>query len=193
MMISQDDQSKTMTSVLSQINLGFSAIFMLEMVLKLIAFGKAYFYSGWNIFDFFVVLASILDIVLSYTGISGKSSAALSVLPQIARIFRVMRVTKILRMFKRFKGLQKLIETFLFSIPALGRGLSIVSLFMFISSILSTFLFEGIVSDYSGNFSDYKNFSNFHVSLQTLFIATSGENWYYFMYESIIPGYVTCS
>lgn len=145
-----------------------------EMVLKLFAFGKAYFYSGWNIFDFFVVMASILDIVLSHVGISGSSSAALSVLPQIARIFRVMRVTKILRMFKRFKGLQKLIETFLFSIPALGRGLSIVFLFLFITSVLASYLFSNVESDFSGNFSDYQNFKNFHLSIQTLFIMTTG-------------------
>lgn len=110
MMIDQDDQSQLMTNVLKQTNFGFSILFMVEMVLKLLAFSKAYFYSGWNIFDFFVVMASVLDLILSNIGVSGgASSAVLSVLPQIARIFRVMRVTKILRMFKRFKGLQKLI------------------------------------------------------------------------------------
>lgn len=79
------------------------------MVLKLFAFGKAYFLSGWNIFDFFVVIASILDIILGYAGIKNNQSSAFAILPQIARIFRVLRVTRLLRMFKRFKGLQKLI------------------------------------------------------------------------------------
>ena len=49
-------------------NFWFSIIFITEMTLKLLAFGKAYFFSGWNIFDFFVVMASILDIILSETG-----------------------------------------------------------------------------------------------------------------------------
>lgn len=79
------------------------------MTLKLSAFGKAYFLSGWNIFDFFVVMASILDIILDQTGTSNDQSNAIAILPQIARIFRVLRVTRLLRMFKRFKGLQKLI------------------------------------------------------------------------------------
>lgn len=54
-------------------------------------------------------MASILDIIMQYTGLKTGNSSAISILPQIARIFRVLRVTKLLRMFKRFKGLQKLI------------------------------------------------------------------------------------
>ena len=37
---------------------------MLECVAKLIAHGGNYFSSGWNKFDFFVVSASVLDIVM---------------------------------------------------------------------------------------------------------------------------------
>jgi hypothetical protein len=144
------------------------------MLLKLLAFGKAYFLSGWNIFDFFVVMASILDIILDSAGGASGASSALAILPQIARIFRVLRVTKLLRMFKRFKGLQKLIETFIFSMPALARGLSIVSLFLFISSVLASYLLGNIEYDYAGNIDDIRNFSDFHHSIQTLFIITTG-------------------
>lgn len=137
---------------------------MMECAFKLCTFGKGYFLSGWNVFDFFVVMASVLDIILQQTGSKSSSSSALSILPQIARIFRVLRVTKLLRMFKRFKGLQKLIETFLFSLPALAKGLSIVCLFLFIASVLASYLFGGIAGDYNGSFNDVKNFNNFHSS-----------------------------
>lgn len=152
------------------------------MLLKLCAFGRGYFLSGWNNFDFFVVMASILDIILGIVGADTGASSALSILPQIARIFRVLRITRLLRMFKRFKGLQKLIETFIFSMPALGKGLGIVCLFLFISSVLASTLFGDIVSDYAGNFDDISNFSNFHSSFQLLFIMTTGENWYYYLF-----------
>jgi len=109
MMIATNDQTSTTSDILDRINFIFSIIFIVECILKLSAFGKAYFISGWNIFDFFVVMASIMDIILQYTGLKTASSSALSILPQIARIFRVLKVTKLLRMFKRFKGLQKLI------------------------------------------------------------------------------------
>lgn len=192
MMVAQDDQSQSRKDTLSNINFAFSVVFIMELALKLLAFNKAYFLSGWNMFDFFVVMASVLDIILSTTGSSSSQSSAISILPQIARIFRVLRVTRLLRMFKRFKGLQKLIETFLFSLPALARGLSIVCLFLFISSVLASYLFEGILRDYTGFIDANRNFTDFHHSLETLFIITTGENWYVYMFESIKPGYVEC-
>lgn len=52
------------------------------MLLKLLAFNKGYFLSGWNIFDFFVVMASVLDIILTYTKVKSDQSSALSILPK---------------------------------------------------------------------------------------------------------------
>ena len=43
----------------------FTVVFIVEMILKLIAFGKTYFNNGWNKFDFFVVCAAIFDIILN--------------------------------------------------------------------------------------------------------------------------------
>lgn len=94
-----DDSAHLLTTVLTYMNLGYSCIFITEMIIKLLAYDKNYFLIGWNIFDFCVVMASILDIILTYAqGVT--STPALSVLPQIARIFRVLRVTKLLRLFK---------------------------------------------------------------------------------------------
>ena len=191
MMCQMDDSNPSYVLTLRYLNLGFSCVFMVEMVLKLLAYDKNYFLLGWNIFDFSVVMASILDIILTYAnGVS--STPALSVLPQIARIFRVLRVTKLLRLFKQFKGLQKLIETFIFMMPAFANGLALLLLYLFITSITACFLMSGITGDSSGFFSGQNNFMNFHSSLQTLFITLTGENWYVFMFESSVPGYVQC-
>jgi hypothetical protein len=43
----------------------FTVVFIIEMILKLIAFGGSYFNYGWNKFDFFVVCAAIFDIILN--------------------------------------------------------------------------------------------------------------------------------
>lgn len=64
MMVATNDQSPETVYILSQISFAFSVIFIVEFVLKFFAFGKSYFLSGWNVFDFFVVMASILDIIL---------------------------------------------------------------------------------------------------------------------------------
>lgn len=56
----------------------FSAIFGVEALLKLIAYGNTYFNNGWNKFDFFVVVASVFDILMDIIGtkaMEGLSSA----------------------------------------------------------------------------------------------------------------------
>ena len=44
----------------------FTAIFIVEAALKLFAYGRSYFDTAWNRFDFFVVISSIFDIGLKF-------------------------------------------------------------------------------------------------------------------------------
>ncbi|KYO17917.1 hypothetical protein Y1Q_0011559 [Alligator mississippiensis] len=60
MMVETDDQSKEMETILSRINLVFIVLFTGECVLKLISLRHYYFTIGWNIFDFVVVILSIV-------------------------------------------------------------------------------------------------------------------------------------
>ncbi|XP_009070499.1 PREDICTED: sodium channel protein type 2 subunit alpha-like, partial [Acanthisitta chloris] len=60
MMVETDDQSKEMETILSRINLVFIILFTGEFVLKLISLRHYYFTIGWNIFDFVVVILSIV-------------------------------------------------------------------------------------------------------------------------------------
>jgi sodium/hydrogen exchanger 10/11 len=52
-------------------NYVFALIFLVEAVLKGIAFGSTYFRNAWNKFDFFVVTASIFDFLLEQTNFEG--------------------------------------------------------------------------------------------------------------------------
>lgn len=60
MMVETDDQSKEMENILYWINLVFIVLFTGECVLKLISLRHYYFTIGWNIFDFVVVILSIV-------------------------------------------------------------------------------------------------------------------------------------
>ena len=106
MALTYETITDTMVQVLRVSNYIFSAIFFIEAVLKLIAFGKSYFRNSWNKFDFFVVVSSIFDVILE---IMGSSMSWLSAGPQIARVMRVLRVTRVLRLFGKAKGLQAII------------------------------------------------------------------------------------
>lgn len=75
--------------------------------MKLIANGSHYFASGWNKFDFFVVSASFLDIIMA--NMAANSLKVIRVGPQLARIMRVMRVSRLFKLLNKYKGLQALI------------------------------------------------------------------------------------
>jgi hypothetical protein len=79
--------------------------------------------------------------------------------PQIARVMRVLRVTRVLRLAGKAEGLQAIIQTIMFSIPALVNVFMLLMLIFFMFSIMGVFMFgtikEGDVLD------DLKNFNNF--------------------------------
>ncbi|KAL4480370.1 hypothetical protein ABPG74_020886 [Tetrahymena malaccensis] len=167
-------------SVLEYINLFFTSCFILETIMKFIAFGiKGFFANDWNKFDLFVVISSIVDIILNYSG--ALSASFLRIGPQLIRIIRVFRVSRLLKLVKSMKGLQKLIETLMFSLPSLINVGALLFLVFFIYSILGVFMFkdvtEGVVID------KYNNFENFGNAMITLFRCSTGENWYQFMFD----------
>jgi Ion transport protein len=98
-----DDSSAVYNEVLDKVNYFFSAVFAIECILKLISFGFSYFQNSWNCFDFFVVSASALDIVLAT--LNTVSLKFLRVGPQLARILRVLRVSRLFRLLNKYKGL----------------------------------------------------------------------------------------
>ena len=155
--------------------MAFTFIFIMECVFKLIGLGFAgYWFSGWNQFDFFVVLMSLLDLVMDIMGASFMK--ALKVGPQIARVFRVLRVTRVLKLVRSFQDLQTLIQTLLLCIPSLANVGALLGLVFFIYSVLGVFMFqnvsEGEIID------DWNNFRNFGYAFVLLFRSSTGEDWY---------------
>ncbi|XP_072853564.2 voltage-dependent L-type calcium channel subunit alpha-1S isoform X1 [Pogona vitticeps] len=60
------NQSETMNQVSDVLNVVFTILFTVEMIVKLIAFkAKGYFGDPWNVFDFLIVIGSIIDVILS--------------------------------------------------------------------------------------------------------------------------------
>jgi hypothetical protein len=47
---------------------GFLVAFVFEMIAKMVAFGRSYFNDLWNKFDFFIVMTSVLDVLLTIIG-----------------------------------------------------------------------------------------------------------------------------
>lgn len=181
--------------VLKYINWTFSGIFIVELIVKHLGLGiKRYWSIGWNRFDAFVVAASVLDITMDFLQQSFLS--VLRVGPQIARVFRVLRVSRLFKLVKQFEGLQKMINTLVFSLPSLLNVGALLFLVYFIYAILATFLYKDI--ERGTAIDDYANFKNFLNSIVTLFRCSTGENWFVIMFDTLYPdecaeGYDKCN
>lgn len=60
MMVETVDQPEAQVNTLYYINVVFIAIFTGECLLKMISLRHYYFTNGWNVFDFIVVILSII-------------------------------------------------------------------------------------------------------------------------------------
>ena len=61
-----EGSSNSYNNILTYLNYAFTIVFVFEATCKLTAFGVYYFSSSWNVFDFFIVSTSVLDISLGF-------------------------------------------------------------------------------------------------------------------------------
>ncbi|KFP89920.1 Sodium channel protein type 2 subunit alpha, partial [Apaloderma vittatum] len=169
MMVETDDQSELKTSVLYKINLVFIVIFTGECVLKMFALRYYFFTIGWNIFDFVVVILSILGIVLS--DIIEKYFVS----PTLFRVIRLARIGRVLRLIRGAKGIRTLLFALMMSLPALFNIGLLLFLVMFIYSIFGMSNFAYVKKE--SGIDDIFNFETFGNSMICLFQITTSAGW----------------
>lgn len=184
MCLSWDENSQQLTDATTYANYVFSIIFGIELILKHMGLGfMRYWSSSWNQFDAFVVLASIFDFVMSFMEQSFLSFIKFG--PQLARVFRVLRVSRLFKLVKSLENLQKLINTLVFSLPALLNVGALLFLVYFIYSILGVFLYKNVLL--GSLIGDLIHFENAAIAFITLFRCSTGENWQFIMYDVMYP------
>nr|XP_054361866.1 sodium channel protein type 3 subunit alpha [Mirounga angustirostris] len=169
MMVETDDQSKYMTLVLSRINLVFIILFTGEFVLKLVSLRYYYFTIGWNIFDFVVVILSIVGMFLA------ELIEKYFVSPTLFRVIRLARIGRILRLIKGAKGIRTLLFALMMSLPALFNIGLLLFLVMFIYAIFGMSNFAYVKKE--AGIDDMFNFETFGNSMICLFQITTSAGW----------------
>lgn len=83
--------------LLEKVNIAFTIIFTLEMIIKLIALGiKGYFRGTWfNSFDCLIVIASLIDLILTNTILRSSGKDVKINLVTALRALRLLRVFKL--------------------------------------------------------------------------------------------------
>jgi voltage-gated sodium channel len=129
-------------------------IFVAEIAIRVLAYWPrpaAFFRSGWNIFDFAVVAASLLP-----------QAGAFAV---VARLARLLRVT---RLVSAFPELRLIIGTMLRSIPSMGHVIVLLSLLLYVYAVLGFHFFRG---------ADPTHWGSLGAALLTLFQILTLEGW----------------
>ncbi|XP_065269421.1 sodium channel protein type 1 subunit alpha isoform X14 [Emys orbicularis] len=169
MMVETDDQSDEMQIILQRINLVFIVLFTGECVLKLISLRYYYFTIGWNIFDFVVVILSIVGMFLA------KVIEKYFVSPTLFRVIRLARIGRILRLIKGAKGIRTLLFALMMSLPALFNIGLLLFLVMFIYAIFGMSNFAYVKRE--AGIDDMFNFETFGNSMICLFQITTSAGW----------------
>ncbi|KAM4796050.1 sodium channel protein type 8 subunit alpha [Rhinophrynus dorsalis] len=169
MMVETDDQSDYAENVLYWVNVVFIIFFTTECVLKLCALRHYYFTIGWNIFDFVVVILSIVGMFLA------DLITKYFVSPTLFRVIRLARIGRILRLIKGAKGIRTLLFALMMSLPALFNIGLLLFLVMFIFSIFGMSNFAYVKREVG--IDDMFNFETFGNSMICLFQVTTSAGW----------------
>uniref|UniRef100_U3EB89 Voltage-dependent L-type calcium channel subunit alpha n=1 Tax=Callithrix jacchus TaxID=9483 RepID=U3EB89_CALJA len=185
------NQSEQMNHISDILNVAFTIIFTLEMILKLMAFkARGYFGDPWNVFDFLIVIGSIIDVILSEIDTFLASSGGLYCLgggcgnvdpDESARIssafFRLFRVMRLIKLLSRAEGVRTLLWTFIKSFQALPYVALLIVMLFFIYAVIGMQMFGKIALVDGTQINRNNNFQTFPQAVLLLFRCATGEAW----------------
>ncbi|KRY49213.1 Voltage-dependent calcium channel type A subunit alpha-1 [Trichinella britovi] len=168
LMMSYYQEPPAYRAVLRYLNSTLTAVFTVEAILKILAFGvRNYFKDGWNIFDFITVIGSITDALVTEFGGNFVSLGFL-------RLFRAARLIKLLR---QGYTIRILLWTFVQSFKALPYVCLLIGMLFFIYAIVGMQVFGNIELNGDTEINRHNNFQTFFNSIILLFRCATGEAW----------------
>ncbi|XP_031625019.1 voltage-dependent T-type calcium channel subunit alpha-1G isoform X2 [Contarinia nasturtii] len=157
-------------------NYFFTAVFILEAIMKLVALGfKLYMKDKWNQLDVGIVILSVVGIVLEEL-----ETKIIPINPTIIRVMRVLRIARVLKLLKMAKGIRALLDTVMQALPQVGNLGLLFFLLFFIFAALGVELFGRLeCSDDNPcqGLGEHAHFANFGMAFLTLFRVATGDNW----------------
>ncbi len=109
------------------------AIFVIELVLKLVALGPRFFRSGWNLFDFVIVTLSLVPGAQTFS------------------VLRALRILRVLRIISVAPRLQRVVEGFITALPGMGSVFLLMAIIFYIGSVMATKLFAASFPHWFGS------------------------------------------
>ena len=156
------DISSASMRVMAILDLGVTLFFLVEIIVRMIAEGSLvrFFKKGWNVFDFVIVVASLVPV----------EDSEMALLGRLLRIFRVLRLISII------PELRVLLSAFLKAIPRMGYVSLLMFIIFYIYAAAGSIFFHSINEVLWGNVS---------IAMLTLFRVATFEDWTDVMYETM--------
>jgi voltage-gated sodium channel len=136
--------------VLAYADKAIIAVFVVEIVLKLIVQRARFFSSAWNWFDFAVVAISVVPAAGSFS------------------VLRALRVLRLFRLFSTVPEMRSVVEALAKAIPGMGAIMLVLGVIFYVAAVMGAKLFAGTHPEF---------FNNLGGSAFTLFQIMTLESW----------------
>uniref|UniRef100_A0A8C7ZCS8 Voltage-dependent L-type calcium channel subunit alpha n=1 Tax=Oryzias sinensis TaxID=183150 RepID=A0A8C7ZCS8_9TELE len=183
------EQSKLFTSIMDILNMIFTVVFTIEMIIKLLALrAHHYFIDPWNSFDALIVVGSVLDIAVSEFSVRGGTGGGKGEHAKVSiTFFRLFRVLRLVKLLSKGEGIRTLLWTFVKSLQALPYVGLLIAMIFFIYAVIGMQMFGKIAVDDETEINRNCNFQTFFMAVLVLFRCATGEQWQQIMLGAL-PG-----
>lgn len=156
------EESSRFDRWINWLDLGVTLFFLFEIVVRMAAEKRFldFFKKGWNIFDFVIVVASLVPINDS----------------EMVLIARLLRVFRVLRLVSLIPELRILLAALVKSIPRMGYVALLMFIIFYIYAAIGSFMFSGV---------DPVLWGNITIAMLTLFRVATFEDWTDVMYDTM--------
>ncbi|HIP31112.1 MAG TPA: ion transporter [Sulfurospirillum arcachonense] len=157
-----DSVAKPFGSFFYILDYAITVYFVIELTIKMLAEDKFtnFFKNGWNLFDFFIVMVTLVPLENS----------------SFAAIARLLRIFRVLRLFTARPELKSIIDMLMKAIPAIIDIVILLFIIFYIYAIIGSVVFADMPSGL---------WDNFLIAMLTLFRIFTFEDWTDVMYETM--------
>eukprot|EP00834_Sanchytrium_tribonematis_P008135 NODE_871_length_3383_cov_0.938794.p1 type:complete len:392 gc:universal NODE_871_length_3383_cov_0.938794:2419-1244(-) len=155
-------------SIFDSICLG---LYLTELCVKILVFHLQYFRNGWNVFDFVIVILSVVSVVVpmfAESATSAKGNLKVLTAFKVFKVLRAIRALRVLRTISFLKSLQIIVATLLKSIPALSSIVELALLVLIVFAVVAKTLYGDVDPD---------NFGTIPDCIFSLFACISLDQW----------------
>ncbi len=126
------------------------AIFVVELILRLYAYGPRFFRDPWSVFDLTVVTVALVPA-------SGPFA-----------VVRALRVLRVFRLVSRVPSMRRVVAGLLAAMPGMASTGALLALVIYVAGVIATKIFGQVMPTYFGDLG---------TTIFTLFQVMTGEGW----------------